>query len=173
MNASGCAAQAVQIVSVGANPVLSTTLSASTVCPGNKVIILAGGASTYSWNTGATTSSIAPTISVTTTFTVKGLHLGVCSTASVFTVNAANCTGISESESDNLDITYSPNPSNGTLIIKSVNDVTIEVSDLNGRSLLILQIIEGKNIIDMNILQNGIYFLKAKNSTVKYKLVKE
>jgi hypothetical protein len=75
---------AVTSVSVSNNPTLS--LPASTVaCGGGSVTLMATGTgvTSYSWNTGATTSSISVSPTVATNYTVSGT--GACGTATAMT----------------------------------------------------------------------------------------
>lgn len=64
-------------------PVISTTVSPSTICTGGTVQISAAGAQSYSWNTGATNSSIIMAIATPTTFTVTGAGTNCQSSAVV------------------------------------------------------------------------------------------
>lgn len=56
------------------------------ICPGDPVELLANGASSYAWNTGATTSTITPTPSVTTTYSVVGINSAGCINTSTTSV---------------------------------------------------------------------------------------
>ncbi len=69
------------------NPPTSTlTISGSgIICTGQNITLTATGATTYSWNTGATTTSIVVNPTVTATYTVTG-GVGTCSTQAVATV---------------------------------------------------------------------------------------
>ncbi|HWY99177.1 MAG TPA: hypothetical protein VNY36_08835, partial [Bacteroidia bacterium] len=73
----GCAS-APKTVAVTVNPTPTITVIpvAPTICPGGNVTLTASGALTYSWNTGATTSSINVSPVVTTTYTVTGTSAG-------------------------------------------------------------------------------------------------
>jgi hypothetical protein len=51
------------------------------LCSGNTITLTAGGASTYSWNTGATTTSISVSPSTSLTYTVTGTAGGCINTA--------------------------------------------------------------------------------------------
>lgn len=80
-----------QTVAVGMNPTPTVNLSANnnTICVGNSAIISASGASTYTWNTTATTSSISVSPTVTTMYTANGTNsLGCVGTKTInITVN--------------------------------------------------------------------------------------
>lgn len=84
-SAEGCVSQnAVATVSV----VNAVTLSVSgdlSVCMGLSTTLTASGASSYSWNTGATNAAISPTPSSNTSYTVTGFN-GPCVSNSVVTV---------------------------------------------------------------------------------------
>jgi hypothetical protein len=86
-------------VNIPGNPIIS--VNNATICSGSgPVTLLASGASTYSWNTGATTPQIIVSPSVTTVYTVTGTN-GSCSsikTATVF-VNTTPTVNIVSSSS--------------------------------------------------------------------------
>jgi hypothetical protein len=86
-------------VNIPGNPTIS--VNNATICSGSgPVTLLASGASTYSWNTGATTPQIIVSPSVTTVYTVTGSN-GSCSsikTATVF-VNTTPTVNIVSSSS--------------------------------------------------------------------------
>jgi hypothetical protein len=71
-------------VNIPGNPIIS--VNNATICSGSgPVTLLASGASTYSWNTGATTPQIIVSPSVTTIYTVTGSN-GSCSSIKTATV---------------------------------------------------------------------------------------
>jgi hypothetical protein len=59
--------------------------SSGNVCLGNSIVLNANGATSYSWSTGATTSSVSLNPNTTTTYTVTG-YLGLCSVPRTVTV---------------------------------------------------------------------------------------
>lgn len=77
-SAAGCTNTA--IVSLTVNPSPTVTVSSATVCAGTPTTITASGASTYSWNTGATSAAISVTPAITTNYTVIGTSLGCTNT---------------------------------------------------------------------------------------------
>ena len=85
-NLTGCASVATKTVSV--NVVASPTVAVSnaTVCIGSTANLSASGAVSYGWNTGATTSSISVTPTITTNYTVTGLNASGCSNTKVVSV---------------------------------------------------------------------------------------
>ncbi|MBS1651256.1 MAG: T9SS type A sorting domain-containing protein [Bacteroidetes bacterium] len=72
-------------VTVVANPTVNVTNP--TICAGSSATITASGATTFSWNTGSTASSIVVSPLSTTQYTVKGSN-GICASSKVATVTA-------------------------------------------------------------------------------------
>lgn len=93
----GCPASPA-VVTVTVTPTLSVTITgANSVCSGNSVVLTANGASTYTWNTGAVSSSISVTPSSSTTYSVFGSGGSGCSGSSskTITVNTTPTISIS------------------------------------------------------------------------------
>ncbi len=78
----GCVSIKNYTVTVAPTPTVS--VNSPTICSGNSTTLTASGANTYSWNTGATTSSIVVSPTTTTIYTVTGQNTG-CATTSVKT----------------------------------------------------------------------------------------
>jgi gliding motility-associated-like protein len=97
-SAAGCANTAVGNIIVRVPPVLN--VPPATICPGSTTTLTASGANTYTWNTGATTSSIVITPTVNTTFSVTGTNINGC-------VSATATTSVTLSTSSNLTVTAS------------------------------------------------------------------
>jgi hypothetical protein len=75
------------IATVSVQSSLSVSISGpAAICNGQTANLTASGASSYSWNTGASTTSIAPTPTTTTTYSVIGSS-GSCSDSTTVTVN--------------------------------------------------------------------------------------
>jgi len=71
---------------VTVNSVPTVTVTNLTICSGNSVTLTAGGASTYSWSTGALTNTILISPSVTTSYSVTGT-LSLCSNTAISAVS--------------------------------------------------------------------------------------
>jgi hypothetical protein len=76
-------------VSLSVIPLPSLTVGSYSICNGSSVNVVANGATTYTWNTTATTSSINVSPTVTTMYTVTGTT-GSCSATKISTVNVNN-----------------------------------------------------------------------------------
>jgi hypothetical protein len=82
--ANGCTAEGTVLVNVNPLPVLLTTSSPSSVCPGASSTLTVSGAATYSWSSGSTTSSEVVSPSTSSVYTVTGTDLlGCTATATV------------------------------------------------------------------------------------------
>lgn len=78
-----CSAAVTSTVTILSAPTL--TVSNSTICAGQTATLIAGGVSSYTWSTGATTSSINVIPATTTVYTVTG-GIGTCTTSQTSTV---------------------------------------------------------------------------------------
>ncbi len=87
----GCVGSKTTVVTVTLTPVV--TVSSYTICSGGTVTIPASGATTYSWNTGATSSSITVSPAGTTIYTVTGYN-GICSNVKTSTVTIGTALSI-------------------------------------------------------------------------------
>jgi hypothetical protein len=86
---AGCPATAAQAVSVNPNPIVTVgaVLSKTLVCPGGSATLTSGGADTYSWSTGAITSTNLVNPLSTQIYTVTGTYsLTQCSSANIIEV---------------------------------------------------------------------------------------
>jgi gliding motility-associated-like protein len=69
---------------VNVTAVPNMTVSGSVICAGQQASVTATGASTYQWNTGETTSTIHPSPSGNTSYSVTGAN-GNCTNTAVYT----------------------------------------------------------------------------------------
>jgi hypothetical protein len=79
-SAAGCTASANQAMTVNASPTINIVAS-PTVCQSQSLSLTASGAITYTWNTGSNASSIVPSPTSNTTYTVSGSNALGCSTS--------------------------------------------------------------------------------------------
>lgn len=86
-NLTGCASVATKTVSVNVVSNPTVTVSNATICAGASANLSASGATSYAWNTGATTASITVTPTTTTNYTVTGLNAAGCSNSKVVNVS--------------------------------------------------------------------------------------
>ena len=135
----------------------SVATSNSIICVGSTASLTATGATSYTWNTAATTSVIAVSPTVTTTYTVTGVT-GVCSNSLTITQNVSLCTNINE-VLGNL-VTIYPNPNNGVFTIELNATTQVTITTILGDVLLNTTLNTGKQTLDIQNKANGIYFVK-------------
>jgi len=163
------------VVNVNSLPVVTANTSASVICGPpfqGTATISAAGATTYTWNTSATTVSISVSPSVTTVYTVTGTDANGCMNSATFTQSVSACTGI---QVLNLDgqLTVLPNPNNGIFTIQANFDETFDVVVYNNIGQVVKQStgLKGTNQIDMSGSAVGIYNIIV-NVNGNYKAVK-
>lgn len=106
-SANGCTATSQVTVTV--NPIPTVSVSAGdTVCSGQSALLVASGATTYSWSpssslSSSTGSSVTATPSATTTYTVTGNSLG-CTASQQVTVMVNPLPALSVSPNDTICI---------------------------------------------------------------------
>ena len=177
-DANGCVNG--NLAEVVINPLPTIAINASSgFCIGDTITLTALGATTYTWNTGATTPSISvtPTSSVTMySYTVTGADGNECSdTASITGSLIIDCTGIQKFASNNEQVNIYPNPNNGSFVIESQNtlyNVHCTIYDVNGK-LVLSQTINCKTTIDASSLAEGVYniSLQSNEGVVNKRLV--
>jgi hypothetical protein len=160
-------------VTVNLTPTI--VINNATICIGSSANLTATGATTYSWNTGALTSSIVVSPTATTIYTVTGSanNCVKTQTASVF---VSACTGLFETLLVNTNIRIFPNPAKEQLTI--VIDKNLIGKNYSITNTLGQQIVKGTFISDSTILavQNllpGLYQINIEDLSKNYKFIKE
>jgi len=123
-------------LSVTVNQTPTVAVNSTTICSGTNASIIASGATSYSWDSGATTNSISVSPNSNTNYTVTGLTNGCSDTKTVsVTVNqtptvavnsATICSGNSFTINPYGAATYSY--SNGSPIVSPLNTSTYTVT---------------------------------------------
>lgn len=96
----GCTSTTIQLVTVQSSLSISI-VGPSTICFGNTANLSGLGGVTYTWNTGAITTTIAPTLTTTTTFSIIGAS-GTCSNSAVKTISVNAIPSVSVVSSTSL-----------------------------------------------------------------------
>jgi hypothetical protein len=172
---NGFCPASVATVSVSNNNtlVINAVTASSLICDGSSVNLTASGATTYSWSTGATTSVIAVSPSVTTTYTVDGSN-GTCSSSAIVTQSVSACTGLSQIAKANYDVVVYPNPFKEELTVNAGELVSAQVFNTLGQ-LIIVKTINVTGAINTSELAKGVYYINVKgiSGSKTLKIVKD
>lgn len=76
---NGCFNTAVFTQSLISNPIITLSSSTPTSCSGTPILIIANGASSYSWSTSQTSTQIVVSPTTTTTYSISGFNNNGCS----------------------------------------------------------------------------------------------
>lgn len=167
----GCVASNTAIcnVNVFSLPVLVQWANDSSVCAGEPVLLNVAGASTYTWDGGATANSLTATPFTTTTYSVSGTDANGCVNQASLQINVDPCTGIVESTWGKF-YRISPNPNKGRFEIISDREVVLFIYNELGQ--VIKQINLHKNaIVNIEDLAKGIYFVKDRENLITTKIL--
>ncbi len=101
-NANSCSASASTTVLVNQLPPVTITPNLSTICAGSSAILTAGGANTYLWSPGGSTSNpLTVTLNNTSTYTVTGTNISTgCTNTATTTINVNQLPVITTSPSN-------------------------------------------------------------------------
>jgi hypothetical protein len=115
-DANGCSISETITITVNTTPSVTISATNATICEGETTTLVATGAQSYTWNTGASGSALTVSPNNTSTYSVIGQN-GTCSSASItqtITVNPlptivanANNTTVLINESIDFDVTGS------------------------------------------------------------------
>jgi len=162
-SAAGCVSSntATSSVTVNALPTVLATTSNTLICAGQTATLTASGATTYTWNTAETTTGIAVSPTVTTTFTVNGTDANGCSNTSTLTQNVSLCTGIASLTNSEASINVYPNPSNGLFVIELTTASKVILTNALGQVVFAETFDAGKHNVNIFSEATGIYFVKV------------
>jgi len=175
----GCpSAPVIKIINVNPKPNVIISVCTPTICKGEVCTFTASGVDTYSWNTGALTSTIVVSPSTTTNYTVTGTNTTTgCFNTTTVQLVVSLCTGLDNADITIGEISLHPNPNNGEFVVELNNGLTknIEVSDMMGRVILNTSSEFGKIPVNLNKFANGIYYVKiqSNNTSTVVKIVKQ
>jgi hypothetical protein len=170
-NLTGCVASASNTSTVSVNSLPVVNVSSVTICVGETGTLSASGASSYTWNTGETSSTIIISPTVTTNYTVNGMGANGCVNVIAVSQSVSTCTGIQSLSNSSSLISVYPNPSAGVFNIDLPYVSTITVVDALGKTVYNQHLQDGKHIINLTNYTNGFYILKAE-SNGHYKTVR-
>lgn len=164
----GCISQSAVISSVtisGTKPNITiASPNTSVICNGENAIFTASGATSYTWSSGALTSTLIVSPTVTTLYSVIGMDaLSGCSSSSSILQYVMDCTGI-KNISSAIQFNLYPNPTNGELNVEATGDMNISVVNTLGVVVLKQHLNSGKNTLNLNEQATGIYFVNLQQN---------
>lgn len=163
-------------VNVNALPNVQISSSSSLVCVGESAILLSSGANSYTWDTGANTSSIVISPLSNTNYTLVGVDINGCSNQAVYTQSVSECLGVHSTTPAWANIlNLFPNPNAGEFTV--VTSKTLEVKILNPLGQLIIEtrLTEGSNKITLPDQAKGVYFIEFIDGQMQHsmKIIKQ
>lgn len=169
--------QRIRKVVAGTIPTLSVSSTATPVlCVGQTATLSVNGASTYVWNSGAVTSTISISPTVTTNYTVYGTAANGCKNASVFSQSVSTCASLNELKNRNAGLIIYPNPTTDQFSIETESATKIVIRDVIGKVVMEMDVHNVNTVLSLADLKNGIYMLSVydgQNLKGNYKIVKE
>lgn len=171
-----CSDSAFISVNVNALPNVQISTSSSLVCVGESAILLSSGANSYTWDTGANTSSIVISPLSNTNYTLVGVDINGCSNQAVYTQSVSECLGVhSKTPAWANILNLFPNPNAGEFTV--VTSKTLEVKILNPLGQLIIEtrLTEGSNKITLPDQAKGVYFIEFRDGQMQHsvKIIKQ
>jgi hypothetical protein len=178
-NLAGCTSTAVCNVAVVPGTPISASANPTLICVGEfATLSTTSSATSFTWNTGATTPTISVSPTGNTVYSVSSLDVNGCLNFGNVTVLVNPCTGIEELTASYISV-Y-PNPHTGIVNLELPSELAqravLEMYDALGKLMLKQDLTQELNTINMMDLPNGLYTYKVINQSrvVKVgKLVKQ
>ena len=136
----------------------------SAMCVGESNTLTVSGASSYSWSSASSATSVVISPTATSSYSVVGTSTDGCSSTNTVSQTVDLCTGIVT----NIAPLYSgisvfPNPNNGRFEVSfpELTNVTIEVYTLVGQRIINLTDVSSGASVNLLDYDNGIYFVRV------------
>ncbi|MGE0566572.1 MAG: T9SS type A sorting domain-containing protein [Bacteroidia bacterium] len=155
-----------QTIQVNPKPVIAVFSSSNIICAGSSAILTASSAATsFTWNTTATTQTISVSPTVTTTYTVIAALNG-CTNSATFTQSVTTCTGVHSMENTLDIIGVYPNPASDKLTIQlNQNQPTVNIKLYSVLGELIdskeISVVYQEAVYNLENVSNGVYFIEV------------
>lgn len=175
---SNCSASSLsRYIQLIPSPTLNIVASPSMICVGETATLTGSGAnSTYSWNTGGTTSTIAVSPTINTTYTLTGTNTNSCSSSNTVSLIVSPCTNLDPTNTITEFVVY-PNPTENEFVIQSdiKSLLSVEIISITGSVVYKNEKYKSGDKIGTNDLATGFYYVKIydSKSNVVLKLIKD
>jgi hypothetical protein len=165
-SANLCESSALVQIIVEPSPSLTITPARASFCRGERIVLTASGANSYTWVTqGVLNSTVQVNPVQTTTYTIIGESPSLCTNTVTYVQTVAECTGLDAlGNAGNFFVVY-PNPAGEAFEVRSNEELEIYITDISGKLIQNFSLKSGENKkVDAQDLQGGIYFIHSTNS---------
>jgi hypothetical protein len=162
---NSCSDKASLSLTVAPNPTVQVS-GATLICAGDSATLTASGASTYTWNHGASAPVTTVSPAFTTFYIVHGSDSLGCRNSAGFLLNVMDCTVGMEEDASAIDFHISPNPNSGEFTLVSDIDSggsRLVIYDLTGKIVLTLKMEKNQTLVRSH-LEKGMYFCRIVGS---------
>lgn len=166
-------------VTVVTKPNVTASASKNPVCKGESAMLMASGATTYTWNGSLGSGqevTINPLIDVVYGYTVTGTAANGCTNTAYVAVTVSRCTDLEQFAGITTGPRVYPNPAYNEMTVEINSNLvsTIEIVDVSGRVVIALSGKENINKVNVSHLAGGLYYVKVKSQdhTETIKLIK-
>ncbi len=167
-NTNLCYNTATTSITVYTLPVLNVTSTSPTLCIGEKAKLTVTGAATYSWHTGATTSTLQIQPITTVVYTVVGTNTTSCQSSTSFTQTVSGCVGLASYAEELTGLSIIPNPNNGNFTMRSGSETNVIIYNELGQNVMLLSLKSDNNFeTTITGLAPGVYFVMDENQIMK------
>lgn len=174
---NSCVGSAITTVSVNPTPSLLASASRTSICKGEKSVLTATGATSYTWSTGASgfSLSLTPTIAIQQTYSVTGNNEFGCESTTTVSLKVNACTGIESTDLTRF-VTVYPNPAKSVLTLVASEELVgsfARIYATNGQCVGIIEISSDKQTIEIDHYAAGVYNLVIDGKAGAIRIIKE
>lgn len=163
VEANACPVRTSITITVNPTPTVSIFTDNPLICAGTTLTLTANGATSYTWNTSATSNFISVSPSVTTVYSVTATDANGCIGTALLTQSVSLCTGISTANVPAWETAVIPNPNSGNFVVSStVDGATFYLFNALGQLVVTQRVNKGDNPVQLN-LAKGIYYYRLKD----------
>lgn len=145
-------------------PSITVAGGAPTECEGKEIVLTATGGNYYSWLPGGIiTSTMAFTASGVTSYSVVSFGPGNCKTSTLVTVEATDCSGLSQNVNQLKELTLSPNPAYSHVLVRVPSRLGhLAILDITGKAIWSEQVNSTTLQIELDLheIDAGVYFVR-------------
>lgn len=149
-------------------PVATASASSNNICLGESLSLNGGGGISYLWmpgNLSPQNVSVAPSSTTVYTLTVGD---GTCSSMAMVSVSVSTCLNIGEVAGNSIGLQVWPNPSRGSLYIRTNSAATLQIVNAQGQLVRNLSTDADNNYTaTIEQLSAGLYFVTGGGITQK------